>query len=67
MIDATEIFAVECNLRNKETHIQRLSKTIENNLELLATGNGNSDYLIIGIAATHEDAMAIADAFEQSI
>lgn len=67
IIDGKKIWAVEWHPKLKQTNVNFLSEVIEDNLQFIITGDGNTDWLLVGLADSPEDADKIAATIEEKL
>lgn len=59
------LLAVEWNPKLKQTNIQFLTETVENNIRYIKMGDGNIDWLLIAVTSDDKEANRIASQIEK--
>ena len=63
----TVLFVVEYSLSQGAFHISTIEEMLRNNVRMIVQRQTSNDYLVVGIAATHEEAVELSKVFDQYV
>ena len=61
------LFVVEYSLSQGAFHISTIEEMLQNNVRMILQRQTSNDYLVVGVAATHEEAVKLSKVFDQYV
>jgi hypothetical protein len=60
-----DLFVVEYSLSQGAFNVSTIKEMLEHNFRMIVKRQTSNDYLVVGIAASHEDASKVVDSFRK--